>query len=100
MKTNRNFNFTHFLTGAAIGAVTGLFLALQMSENTRKYINERAGKGFDSVNEQTRKLRESAEKIVEKGKHLVSRNPVAGEAADKESERQAYEENKRENLGG
>ena len=99
MKTNRNFNFTHFLTGAAIGAVTGLFLALQMSENTRKYINERAGKGFDSVNEQTRKLRESAEKIVEKSKHLVSRRAANDESA-KEAERQDYEENKRENLGG
>ena len=99
MKTNRKFNFTHFITGAAIGAVTGLFLALQMSENTRKYISERAGKGFDSVNEQTRKLRESAEKIVKKSKHLVSRRPGNDDNAN-EAERQAYEENKRENLGG
>src|ERR1043165_366884 len=99
MKTNRNFNFTHFLTGAAIGAVTGLFLALQMSENPRKYINERAGKGFDSVTEQTRQLRERAGKIVEKSKPRVSRRP-GNDDSTKEAERQDYEENKRENLGG
>jgi gas vesicle protein len=100
MITDRESKLTHFIIGVGVGAVTALFVALRISENTRRHISDRASKGFESVNEQARKLRESAEKIVEKGKHLVSRNPVAGEAADKESERQAYEENKRENLGG
>ena len=97
---NRESKLPHFIVGVGVGAVTAFYLAFRMGESTRKYISQRASKGFDSVNEQARKLRESAEKIVENGKHLVSRNPVAGEAADKESERQAYEENKRENLGG
>ncbi|HEY7167849.1 MAG TPA: YtxH domain-containing protein [Candidatus Binatia bacterium] len=99
MITDRESKFTHFIIGVGVGAVTALFIALRMSENTRRYISERASKGFESVNEQARKLRESTEKIVEKGKHLVSRRPGTGDSAG-EAERQDYEESKRENLGG
>src|ERR1044071_986296 len=97
---NRKSKLPHFIVGVGVGAVTAFYLAFRMSENTRKYISERTSKGFDSVNEQTRKLRENAEKIVEKAKRLVSRSPGDSEAGNNEAERQAYEENKRENMGG
>jgi gas vesicle protein len=97
---NSESKFLHFIVGVGVGAVTAFYLALRMSENTRKYISDRTSKGFDSVNEQARKLRESAEKIVEKSKHVASRSRRAGEVANAEAERQEYEESKRENLGG
>ena len=97
---NKESKLPHFIVGVGVGAVTAFYLALRMSESTRKYISECTSKGFDSVNEQTRKLRENAEKIVQKAKRLVSRSAGDSEATNNEAERQAYEENKRENMGG
>jgi len=97
MKANNKFNLPHFVIGLGVGALTGLLVALRLDENTRNRIYERTSKGFDSINEQARKLRESAGNIVEKGKKLVSRQP---HSTGKEAETQAYEENKRDHLGG
>jgi gas vesicle protein len=97
---NRESKLPHFIVGVGVGAVTAFYLAFRMGESTRKYISQRASKGFDSVNEQARKLRENAEKIVEKAKRLVSRSAGDSGPANDEAERQGYEENKRENMGG
>ena len=45
------------------------------------------------------KLRESAQGMVEKGKKIVSRHSDSVNTA-RETERQDYEEKKRENMGG
>jgi gas vesicle protein len=99
MKKNDEFKFPSFLVGLGVGAVAALVLALRMSEDTRKYISERTSKSLDALNQQARKLRESAEAMVEKGKKIVSRRSEPVDTAT-EVERQEYEEKKRDNLGG
>ena len=99
MKTNREFYFPSFIVGMALGALAGLLLALRPGEETRKYVRERSNKSLDYVNEQAAKLRRAAEALVEAGKKLLAcqRRSVQ---TDTEAERQAYEEEKRETLGG
>jgi gas vesicle protein len=99
MKTNGKFKFPYILVGLGVGAVTALLFRLRRGEDTRKYISERTSKGLNALNQQARKLREGADKIVERGKAFVSRHSDSADTR-KEAERQAYEEKKRENLGG
>ena len=97
MKTNREFYFPSFIVGTALGAVVGLLLAPRPGGATRKYVRERSHKSLAYVNEQAAKLRRGAEALVEAGKKLMA---CQGPAVDAEAERQTYEEEKRETLGG
>ena len=96
---NKGFKFPPFLIGLGIGAATAFMLALRMNDNTRNYISETANKRFGSLNEHARKLRESADKVIEKGRQFVNRCARSSDSV-KEGERQEYEENKREHMGG
>jgi gas vesicle protein len=99
MKPNHEFKFPYLLAGIGLGAISGLLLALRMSEDTRKYLRERGNKSREYLNQRAKKLRESAEAMVEKGKKIVSRRSDSVDTAT-EAERQEYEEKKRDNLGG
>jgi gas vesicle protein len=99
MKTNDKFRVSYLLAGLGIGAAGALLFALRISDETRKYLRERSSKGLDTLNRQARKLRESADNIVKKGKGMVGRHSDSVDSST-EAERQAYEEKKRENLGG
>jgi gas vesicle protein len=94
MRTNGDFKLPYFLIGMGLGAIAGLLFAPRSGEETRKYLREQSNKGLDTLNQQAGKLRESAEGMVEKGKEFVGRH------CDSEAERQAYQEERRENLGG
>ena len=83
----------------ALGALAGLLLAPRPGEETRKYVRERSNKSLDYVNEQAAKLRRAAEGLVEAGKKLLACQRQSVQT-DTEAERQAYEEERRENLGG
>jgi gas vesicle protein len=99
MKTNGDFKFPDFLVGMGLGAIIGLLLAPRSGEETRKFLRERSNKGLDTLNQQAGKLRESVEGIVKKGKEFIGphRDSVK---TDTEAEKQAYQEERRENLGG
>ena len=99
MKTNSQSKFPYFLAGIGLGAMSGLLLALRMSEETRKELRERGNKGVEYLNERTRKLWESAEKMLERGKKIAGSQSQAVKT-DTEAEKQDYEEKKRENMGG
>jgi gas vesicle protein len=99
VRTNGEFKFPDFLVGMAIGAIAGLLLAPRSGEETRKYLRERSNKGLDTLNQQAGKLRERAEGMVEKGREFVGRHCNSVDT-DTEAERQAYQEERRENLGG
>jgi gas vesicle protein len=100
MITNGESKFPYFLVGIGLGAVAGLFFAPRSGEETRKYLRERSTKGLDTLHQQAGKLRESAEGMVQKGKEIMSRRCCGSVNTVKESEKQVYEEERRENLGG
>ena len=99
MQTNGESKFSYLLIGLGLGAIAGLLLAPRSGEETRKYLRRRSNKSLDYLNQQAGKLRESAEGIVKKGKEFIGphRDSVK---TDTEAEKQAYQEERRENLGG
>ena len=99
MTTNGESKFSYLLIGLGLGAIGGLMFALLARKETRELLRERSGKSLDYLNQQGKKLRETTEGIVEKGKELVAQHCCAVDATG-EAEAQAYEEEKREHLGG
>ena len=100
MITNGQSKFPYFLVGIGLGAVAGLLFAPRAGEETREYLREQSTKGLDTLNQQAAKLRESAEAMVQKGKNIMSRQCCGSVKTDPEAEKQSYEEERRENLGG
>jgi gas vesicle protein len=74
MITNSESNFTYFFAGLGLGAVAGLLFAPRSGEEVRKNVHERSAKALDILNQQVRKLRESAEGMVQKGKEMMIRH--------------------------
>ena len=99
MQTNGESKFSYLLIGLGLGAIAGLLLAPRSGEETRKYLRERSNKGLDTLNQRAGKLRENAEGIVKKGKEFIGPH-CDSVKTDTEAEKQAYEEERRENLGG
>jgi hypothetical protein len=76
-----------------------MLLAPGAVEETWKYFRERSHRVLDSLNKQAAKLRESAERIVKKGKEFIGPH-CDSVKTDMEAEKQAYLEERRENSGG
>ena len=100
MLTNGESKFPYFLVGMGLGAIVGLLFAPRSGEETRKYFRERGTKGFDALNQQAGKLRETADVIVQQGKKLMPCKRSDSAADSNEEEKQTYQEDRRENLGG
>jgi hypothetical protein len=73
--------------------------ALLARKETRELLHERSSKSLDYLSQQGKKLRETTEGIVEKGKELMS-HCCGSVDTTKEGEKQSYEEERREHLGG
>jgi gas vesicle protein len=99
MKTNGDFKFPDFLVGMGLGAIIGLLLAPRSGEETRKYLRERSNKGLDALNQRAGKLRKSIEGMVKKGKKFVGPRCDSIDTTT-EAQDQAYQEERREHLGG
>jgi len=99
MKTNSEFKFLYFLVGIALGAIAALLLAPSPGEETWKYLRERSNQGLDYLNKQAGKLRQTAEGVVRKGREIVGSHRDTVDTAT-EAEKQAYQEERRETLGG
>jgi gas vesicle protein len=99
MKTNGEFKFPSFLVGIALGALAALLLAPSPGEETWKYLRERSNKGLDYLNQQAGKFRQTAEGVVRKGREIVWFHRDTVDTAT-EAEKQAYQEERRETLGG
>ena len=63
----------YLLIGLGIGMVAGLMLAPRSGEELREDIRRRSHEGADYLNQQAEKFRESAEKVVNKGKEWFDR---------------------------
>ena len=99
MSTNGESKFRYLLVGLALGAIGGLMSALLARKETRELLRERSSKSLDYLNEQGKKLRGITEGIVGKGKEPVSPRCCSVDATT-EAEKQAYQEERRENMGG
>jgi gas vesicle protein len=99
MKTNDESKFSYLLIGLGLGAIGGLMFALLARKETRESLRESSSKTLDYLNQQGKKLRETTEGIVEKGKALVGHCCGSVDATTKD-EQQVYQEERREHLGG
>jgi len=100
MTTNGESKFSYLLIGLGLGAIGGLMAAALARKETRELIRERSSKSLDYLNQQAAKLRETADVIVQQGKKLIACKGSNSVDHSAESEKQAYQENRRENLGG
>jgi gas vesicle protein len=99
MTTNGESKFLYLLVGLGLGAIGGLMAALLARKETRELLRERSINGLDYLNQQAGKLRENAEEIVKKGKEFIGPH-CDSVKTDTEAQRQAYQEERREHLGG
>jgi len=98
MTTNGESKFSYLLIG--LGAVGGLMAAILARKETRELLRERSGKSLDYLNQQVGKLRETADVIVQQGKKLIACEGANSVDRSTEAEKQIYQEDRRENLGG
>ena len=99
MKTNGESKFSFLLIGLGLGAIGGLMAALLARKETRELVRERGTEALDYLNEQGKKLRETTEAIVEKGKELMSHGCCSVDATT-EAEKKVEKEERRETLDG
>ena len=99
MTTNGESKFSYLLIGLALGAIGGLISAVLARKETRELLRERGRNSLDYLNQQAGKLRESADEIVKKGKEFIGPRCDSVNSIT-EAQEQAYQEEKRENLGG
>jgi gas vesicle protein len=99
MTTNGESKFSYLLIGLGLGAIGGLLAAILARKETREVLRERSGKSLDYLNQQAGKLREAADVIVKKGKEFIG-PPRDSVDHSTEAEKQAFREERRENLGG
>jgi gas vesicle protein len=99
MTTNDESKFSYLLVGLGLGAIGGLMAALLARKETRELLRERSINGLDYLNQQAGKLRESAEVIVKKGKEFIGPH-CDSVKTDTEAQKESYQEEKREHLGG
>ena len=99
MRTNGESKFSFLLIGLVLGAIGGLMAALLARKETRQLLRERGTKTLDYLDQQGKKLRQTTEGIVEKGKELISHRRYSVDATT-EAENQAHQEERREHLGG
>ena len=100
MTTNGESKFSYLLIGLSLGAVGGLMAAIIARKETREVLRERSGKSLDYLNQQAGKLRETADVIVQQGKKLIACEGANSVDRSTEAEKQIYQEDRRENLGG
>jgi gas vesicle protein len=100
MTTNGESKFSYLLIGLGLGAVGGLMAAILARKETRELLRERSGKSLDYLNQQVGKLRETADVIVQQGKKLIACAGANSVDRFTEAEKQIYQEDRRENLGG
>ena len=100
MTTNGESKSSNLLIGLTLGAIGGLVAAILSHRETREVLRERSGRSLDYLNQQAGKLRETADVIVQQGKKLLACNGADLVDRSTEANKQAYQEAKRENLGG
>ncbi len=99
MKSTNETTFPYLLVSMALAIVAAILLVPRSGPLTLQYILKEGRDKMDSFFTQVLKLRDSVYTVRKKEKQLISRNHNPVEIAS-EAEKQAYEEQKRNHLGG
>ena len=71
MRTDTESKVSFLLIGLSLGAIGGLMAALLARKETRELLRERGTQTLDYLNQEGKKLRETGEEIIERGKELI-----------------------------
>ncbi|MET0503327.1 MAG: YtxH domain-containing protein [Candidatus Binatia bacterium] len=99
MKPNRELKSPYLLIGLILGAIAGLLLAPSPGQETWRYLRAQSNQSLDYLNRRTGKLRAWAERALKKGREIMGCHRDSVDTTT-EAEKQAYQEEKRETLGG
>ena len=72
--SSNNFNPSYFVVGLALGILGGILFAPRRGEEIRADMRRRTHEGFDYLNQQAEKLRDTTEKVVSKTREWMSRH--------------------------
>ncbi len=100
MTTNGESKFSFLLIGLGLGAFGGLVATILARKETRQVLRQRSGKSLDYLNQRAGKLREITDTIVQQGKKFLACKGSDSVHHSTEAEKQAFQEDRRENLGG
>jgi gas vesicle protein len=93
MAENTGSKVSYFLVGLGIGALVGILFAPRSGEETREVLAQKAEEGKEYAQKKARELRERAEDLVDRGKHVAMRQKESLSAAV-EAGREAYQREK------
>lgn len=99
MKSTNETTFPYLLVSMALAIIAAILLVPRSGPLTLQYILKEGRDKMDSFFTQVLKLRDSVYTVRKKEKQLISRNHNPVEIGS-EAEKQAYEEQKRNHLGG
>jgi len=100
MTTKGESKLTYLLIGLGMGAMVGLMAAILARKETLDGLRERSDKGLGYLNQLAGKLGETAGVIVQQGKKFLGCGGANSVEQPTTAEKQTYEEDRRENLGG
>jgi ketopantoate reductase len=88
MNSNGESRLSYLLAGLGLGAIGALLSAALARKETRERLLEQGSKSLDFLNQQGKKLRESAAVAIDKGKEIMSHRCCSA-ASSAEAEKQA-----------
>jgi gas vesicle protein len=100
MTTDGESKFSRLLIGLGLGAMVGLMAAILARKETLDGLRERSGKSLGYLNQLAGKLSETAGLIAQQGKKFLGCKGANAVDQSTTAETQAYQEDRRENLGG
>ena len=100
MKSDGESKFSQLLIGLGIGVVGGLIAAIFARKETLDGLRECSGKRLEYLNQLAGKLGETGSVIVQQVKKLLNCKGANSVEQTTAAETQAYQEDRRENLGG
>jgi gas vesicle protein len=93
MAENTGSKVSYFLVGLGIGALVGILFAPKSGDETREFLVQKAEEGKEYAQKKARELRERAEDLVDRGKHVATRQKESLSAAV-DAGREAYQKSK------
>lgn len=100
MKTEDESRIPYLLVGIGVGAIGGLIAALLARKETREKVVAQGSQSLDYIKEQGKKLQERSIEAVKKGRNFIGCLRHESVESTAEGERQAYEEEPRDIVGG